>query len=58
MMNSKIDYTKLNDQIVKQAYRSSFPAVLSKEDTARLIAEKIERARLQSEALEKLNEVA
>ena len=57
-MNSKIDYTKLNDRIVEQAYRSSFPAVLSKEDTARLIAEKIERAKLQHEAFQKLNAVA
>ena len=57
-MNSKIDYSKLNDRIVEQAYRSSFPTILSKEDTERLIAEKIERARLQQAALEQLNEVA
>ena len=48
-MTQKIDYSKLNDQIVKQAYRG-FPALLSPEDKQRLINEKIERARLQFES--------
>jgi hypothetical protein len=38
-----IDYSKLNDQIVKQAYRG-FPTVLDEKEKHRLIREKIERA--------------
>jgi hypothetical protein len=38
-----IDYSKLNDQIVKQAYRG-FPPVLDEKEKHRLIREKIERA--------------
>jgi hypothetical protein len=38
-----IDYTKLNDHIVKQAYRG-FPTVLDEKEKHRLIREKIERA--------------
>ena len=47
----EIDYTKLNEQIVKQAYKTIQPYVLSAEDTRKLINEKFERARRFSEAL-------
>ena len=50
---TKIDYTKLNDQIVKQAYRGVTPFVLSEDDTRKLINDKFERARQFSEALQK-----
>jgi len=49
----EIDYTKLNEQIVKQAYKSTTPFVLSDEDTRKLINDKFERARQFSEALKK-----
>ena len=48
---TKIDYTKLNEQIVKQAYKSVTPYVLSEEDTRKLINEKFQRAKEFSEAL-------
>ena len=48
---TKIDYTKLNEQIVKQAYKTIQPYVLSDEDTRKLISDKFERARQFSEAL-------
>jgi hypothetical protein len=50
---TKIDYTKLNEQIVKQAYKHIQPYVLSDEDTRKLIQDKFERARQFSEALKK-----
>lgn len=49
----EIDYTKLNEQIVKQAYKSINPFVLSEDDTRKLISDKFERARKFSEALQK-----
>ena len=48
---TKIDYTKLNEQIVKQAYKNVSPYVLSAEDTRKLINDKFERARQFAEAL-------
>lgn len=48
-----IDYTKLNEQIVKQAYKNVSPFILSDEDTRKLINDKFERARQFSEALQK-----
>ena len=50
---TKIDYTKLNEQIVKQAYKSVTPYVLSEEDTRKLINDKFQRAKEFSEALKK-----
>ncbi len=50
---TKIDYTKLNEQIVKQAYKNIQPFVLSDEDTRKLINDKFERARQFAEALKK-----
>jgi hypothetical protein len=44
-----IDYTKLNDRIVKQAYSH----VLSKEEKRKLIDEKLERAVHYYESLKK-----
>jgi hypothetical protein len=51
MKHSKIDYAKLNDRIVEQVNESVKPYVMSKEDTARLIQEKFDRAMKYSEAL-------
>ena len=45
----KIDYTKLNERIVEQAYET----VLSKEQFQKLIQDKFERARQYHEALVK-----
>jgi truncated hemoglobin YjbI len=44
-----IDYTKLNERIVEQAYE----AVLNKEQLQKLIQDKFERARQYREALVK-----
>ena len=46
---TKIDYTKLNERIVEQAYES----VLTKEQFQKLIQDKFERARKYSESLNK-----
>jgi hypothetical protein len=51
MKHSKIDYTKLNDRIVEQVTESVSPYIMSKEDTARLIQAKFDRARQYHEAL-------
>ena len=45
----KIDYSKLNDRIVEQAYE----AVLNKEQLQKLIQDKLDRARQYHEALVK-----
>jgi len=45
----KIDYKKLNERIVEQAYEN----VLTKEQFQKLIQDKFERARQYREALEK-----
>ena len=46
---AEIDYTKLNDRIVEQAYE----AVLTKEQLQKLIQDKLDRARQYSESLAK-----
>jgi hypothetical protein len=51
MKYSNIDYTKLNEQIVRQAHAELH--TLSEADKQRLIEEKFERARQYSEALSK-----
>jgi len=43
----KIDYSKLNDRIVEQAYE----AILNKEQLQKLIQDKLDRARQYHEAL-------
>ena len=49
----EIDYTKLNERIVEQAYESVYKTELSKEDFQKLIQDKFERARLYHEAMVK-----
>jgi hypothetical protein len=46
---AEIDYAKLNERIVEQAYE----AVLNKEQLQKLIQDKFERARLYHEAMVK-----
>ena len=53
MDTSNIDYSKLNDRIVGQAYESAFGAEMTQEQFQKLIQDKIERARLWHEALAK-----
>jgi hypothetical protein len=45
----KIDYKKLNERVVEQAYE----AVLNKEQLQKLIQDKFERARVYHQALAK-----
>ena len=52
MTYEKIDYTQLNDRIVKQAYENL--PVLSKEDMNELIQGKFDRARQYQEAIKHL----
>ena len=49
----KIDYTKLNERIVEQAYETAFGAEMTKEQFQKLIQDKFERARIWHEALAK-----
>ena len=49
----KIDYTKLNERIVEQAYEAVFGAEMTKEQFQKLIQDKFERARKYHEALAK-----
>ena len=49
----QIDYTKLNERIVEQAYETAFGATLTKEQLQKLIQDKFERARKYHEALVK-----
>jgi hypothetical protein len=49
----KIDYTKLNERIVEQAYESVLGHEMSKEQFQKLIQDKFERARRYSESLNK-----
>ena len=51
-----IDYKKLNDRIVDQAYKSS-TFILDEEQKHQLIQGKIERARIQQAAFQKLSEL-
>ena len=50
---TKIDYTKLNERIVEQAYEAVFGAEMTKEQFQKLIQDKFERARHYSESLSK-----
>jgi hypothetical protein len=50
---NKIDYTKLNERIVEQAYESVLGHEMSKEQFQKLIQDKFERARVYHEALAK-----
>mgnify|MGYP000901316046 CR=1 FL=1 len=45
----QIDYTKLNERVIEQAYE----AVLTKEQLQKLIQDKFERARMYHESLAK-----
>jgi hypothetical protein len=50
----KIDYTKLNERIVEQAYESAFHTnELSQEQLQKLIQDKFTRAKIYQEALAK-----
>ena len=49
----KINYSKLNDRIVEQAYETAFGLELTKEQLQKLIQDKFERARQYHEALAK-----
>ena len=48
----KIDYEKLNERIVEQAYETAFGEI-SQEQLQKLIQDKFERARLYRESLAK-----
>ena len=47
----EIDYTKLQERIVEQAYESVFGHEMSKEQLQKLIQDKFERAKKYSESL-------
>jgi hypothetical protein len=49
----QIDYEKLNERIVEQAYEAALSNVLTKEQLQKLIQDKFERARVYHEALAK-----
>ena len=49
----QIDYEKLNERIVEQAYEAALSNVLTKEQLQKLIQDKFERARIYREALAK-----
>jgi molecular chaperone DnaK (HSP70) len=53
MEKNKIDYTKLNERIVEQAYEAAFSNSITKEQLQKLIQDKFERARQYHEALAK-----
>jgi len=48
----QIDYTKLNERVVEQAYETAF-GEMTKEQLQKLIQDKFERARIYREALAK-----
>ena len=50
----QIDYEKLNERIVEQAYETALSNTLTKEQLQKLIQDKFERARIYREALAKL----
>ena len=52
-MEKEIDYSKLNERIVEQAYETAFGATMTKEQLQKLIQDKFERARVYHEALAK-----
>jgi len=49
----QIDYKKLNERIVEQAYEAALGNTLTKEQLQKLIQDKFERARQYHEALAK-----
>jgi hypothetical protein len=49
----EINYSKLNDRIVEQAYETAFGLELTKEQIQKLIQDKLDRARKYHEALVK-----
>jgi hypothetical protein len=49
MQTKEIDYTKLNERIVEQAYDSAFR--MTEEQTRKLIQDKFERAKAMSDAI-------
>ena len=49
----KINYSKLNDRIVEQAYETAFGLELTKEQLQKLIQDKLDRARKYHESLAK-----
>ena len=49
----KIDYSKLNERIVEQAYEAALSNTLTKEQLQKLIQDKFERARQYHESLVK-----
>jgi len=53
METNKIDYTKLNERIVEQAYETAFGPEMTSEQLQKLIQDKFERARLWHEAMVK-----
>ena len=48
----QIDYTKLNERVVEQAYETAF-GEMTQEQLQKLIQDKFERARIYREALAK-----
>ena len=50
----QIDYAKLNERIVEQAYEAALSNSLTKEQLQKLIQDKFERARKYHESLAKL----
>jgi hypothetical protein len=52
-MMKEIDYAKLNERIVEQAYETAFGQTMTKEQLQKLIQDKFERARVYHEALAK-----
>ena len=49
----KIDYTKLNERIVEQAYEAALSNTLTKEQLQKLIQDKFDRATMYHQALAK-----
>jgi hypothetical protein len=49
----QIDYTKLNERVVEQAYEAALSNTLTKEQLQKLIQDKFERARQYHESLAK-----
>ena len=50
---AEIDYTKLNERIVEQAYEAVLGPSMTQEQLQKLIQDKFERARVYHEALAK-----
>jgi len=50
----QIDYAKLNERIVEQAYEAALSNTLTKEQLQKLIQDKFDRAKMSHESLAKL----